>query len=167
MKFAKAHTGRAVFIRQSAYNLSFPDGVFDVICAIQVVEHLKNPDAFFSQAYRVLKHNGLLLLATSNPSGVSARILKDKWRGYREDHISLKKPQEWKRLLQNSRFHVLEDGTTGLTGFKIFQNLPFGLINWIPMALFGYSPWYKGDSYMMVARLLKDHYEKNCFYSEC
>ncbi len=52
----------------------------------------------------------------------------------------------------NYGFQIFDDGTTGLTGFRILQKLPFAFINWIPMAIFGYFPWYKGESYMAVAR---------------
>lgn len=54
--------------------------------------------------------------------------------------------------MRNYGFQIFDDGTTGLTGFRILQKLPFAFINWIPMDIFGYFPWYKGESYMAVAR---------------
>jgi hypothetical protein len=64
----------------------------------------------------------------------------------------LKTPLEWQKLLYKLGFEILEDGTTGLTGFKIFQKFPFALINWILMVIFGFFPWQKGESYMVVTR---------------
>jgi len=93
-----------------------------------------------------------LLIATPNPSGISPRILGKKWQGYRYDHISLKTPSEWRGIIENSGFQIIKDGTTGLTGFRILQKVPFALINWIPMAIFGLFPWYKGESYMAIVR---------------
>jgi SAM-dependent methyltransferase len=122
------------------------------VAALQVVEHLERPQAFFEEAHRVLKHGGLLIIATPNPEGIPAKMLGKKWQGFRYDHISLKTPSEWRDLLKEVGFTILNDGTTGLTGFKVLQILPFALINWIPMAIFGFFPWYKGESYMAVFR---------------
>ena len=47
-----------------AEHLAFADGVFDVVLASEVVEHLWNPHAFFDEAYRVLKADGWLIVET-------------------------------------------------------------------------------------------------------
>ena len=152
VEFAKVHVKRATIIRHDGQAIPFPCQTFDVVVLLQVIEHLEKPERFFAGAYRVLKEDGLLLIATPNPTGISARILGDKWQGYRYDHISLKSPSEWKSLIQNNGFQVLDDGTTSLTGLGILQKSPLAFINWIPMAIFGYFHWYKGESYMAIAR---------------
>jgi len=47
-----------------AENLAFADGVFDLVLASEVVEHLWNPHGFFDEAYRVLKPEGWLIIET-------------------------------------------------------------------------------------------------------
>jgi 2-polyprenyl-3-methyl-5-hydroxy-6-metoxy-1,4-benzoquinol methylase len=47
-----------------AEHLAFADGVFDLVLASEVVEHLWNPHAFFDEAYRILKANGRLIIET-------------------------------------------------------------------------------------------------------
>jgi ubiquinone/menaquinone biosynthesis C-methylase UbiE len=47
-----------------AEHLAFADGVFDLVLASEVVEHLWNPQAFFDEAYRILKANGWLIIET-------------------------------------------------------------------------------------------------------
>ena len=152
LDFARNHIKRAKLFLHDAQQLPFSEGTFDIVCSIQVVDHLEDPTAFFEEARRVLRVDGLLIIATPNPSGIPAELLKDRWGGYRYDHISLKTPQQWRKLIGNYGFQILDDGTTGLTGFRILQKLPFAFINWIPMAIFGYFPWYKGESYMAVVR---------------
>jgi len=47
-----------------AEQLAFADGIFDLVLASEVVEHLWNPHAFFKEAYRVLKGEGWLIIET-------------------------------------------------------------------------------------------------------
>ena len=132
-------------------NIPFNSDTFDLISAVQVVEHLTDPLGFITETHRALKPNGLFLL-TPNPAGLSARLLKQKWMGYREDHISLKTPDVWKELLKSNSFIILTEGTTGLSGFKMLRTLPFGILNWLPLWIFGYFPWFLGESYVVLAR---------------
>ncbi|MFZ5908144.1 MAG: class I SAM-dependent methyltransferase [Nitrospirota bacterium] len=152
IQFASSHLRRASLITHDGQNLPFPDETLDLVCSLQVVEHLEKPEEFFLEAYRIVKRNGHLIIATPNPAGIPAKILGKKWQGHRFDHISLKTPQEWSNIIHKSGFKILDDGSTGLTGIKILQIFPFALINWIPMAIFGYFPWYKGESYMVIAK---------------
>lgn len=47
-----------------AEHLAFAGASFDVVLASEVVEHLWNPHAFFAEAYRILKHDGWLIIET-------------------------------------------------------------------------------------------------------
>jgi SAM-dependent methyltransferase len=53
---------------------SEPDGSYDVISMIEVVEHLEFPDPVFALAARLLRPGGLLLLTTGNISGPVPRM---------------------------------------------------------------------------------------------
>lgn len=40
----------------------------------------------------------------------------------------------------------------GLTGFALMRRLPFGLLNWVPMAVLGFFPWLGGESLVVTCR---------------
>jgi len=54
------------FIKASAENLPFPDGVFDVVLAIEVLDHIENQDSAIREANRVLGHGGYLAVYVPN-----------------------------------------------------------------------------------------------------
>ena len=151
LRFSKMNLKQHNLVVDNAEILGFRNSVFNAVFALQVVEHLEYPSLFFTEAHRILTDCGLMILATPNPNCISARVLRNRWQGFRFDHISLHTPVEWRKMLNEAGFRVVEDGTTGLTGFKILQKSPLGLINWIPMSIFGFFPWNKGESYMAIA----------------
>ena len=50
-------------------------GLFDVVCSMEVIEHVADPAAFLSQLTARLKPDGLLLLSTPNRSAASRLLL--------------------------------------------------------------------------------------------
>lgn len=49
-----------------AENLVFSDNLFDVVTSICVIEHVKNPDKYLSEAYRILKTGGRFIIFAPN-----------------------------------------------------------------------------------------------------
>jgi SAM-dependent methyltransferase len=54
----------ADFYVDSDGRTSAPDHFFDLVLSTQVLEHCRNPDNYLSEAFRVLKPNGKLILST-------------------------------------------------------------------------------------------------------
>jgi SAM-dependent methyltransferase len=54
---------------------NYPDEYFDIVIASHIIEHVVNPDQFILEAKRVLKKNGLLIVATPNLAAWFNRIL--------------------------------------------------------------------------------------------
>ncbi len=52
----------------------YPDQTFDVVIVIEVSEHLLNHEIFFSEACRILKPGGSLLLSTPNILSLKSRF---------------------------------------------------------------------------------------------
>jgi len=57
---------KTLLIDVSAEKLPFQDETFDMVLAIEVIEHLINPDHCIKECRRVLKSGGILLLFTPN-----------------------------------------------------------------------------------------------------
>jgi len=49
-----------------AESIPYADNYFDVVICMHVLEHLRNPEIVFKEAYRVLKPDGLFLIKTPN-----------------------------------------------------------------------------------------------------
>lgn len=140
------------YLVASAETLPFPEKVVDILVTLHMVEHLPEPEHFFREANRVLRPEGILALATPNPRSIGARIMKDKWSGWCPEHISLKPPETWERMLTKHGFSVLRHGTTGLSSLPLCRKTPLGLINWGALFLFGFFPWRQGEAYICLAR---------------
>lgn len=149
---ARRGTKRTQYVLSSAEFLPFFPRRFDTVLSFHMVEHLPEPQRFLQEAARVLRPGGILVLATPNPQGIGARLMKARWSGLVPEHISLLPPGRWRELLVSCGFAILRDGTTGLSGVPVFRKLPLGLLNWVPMFLFGFFPWQHGEAYICIAR---------------
>ncbi len=68
LEVARAHdlTHTAQYTQADAMALPFPDDRFDVVCAMDILEHVENPSRLIEEASRVLKKNGLFFFHTFN-----------------------------------------------------------------------------------------------------
>lgn len=58
----------------SAMNLPFKNETWDIITSFDMIEHLKEPDAFLEEAFRVLKAGGIFIISTPNLSDFYSRL---------------------------------------------------------------------------------------------
>jgi 2-polyprenyl-3-methyl-5-hydroxy-6-metoxy-1,4-benzoquinol methylase len=59
--------------------ISFPPNYFDAITLWHVLEHVADPRTLLAEIRRILKPDGVLLVAVPNFGSLEARISKDKW----------------------------------------------------------------------------------------
>lgn len=151
LEYASKKNGATNLLQGYATELPFRGECFDVVSALQVIEHLSNPEKFLKEVHIILKKNGILILTTPNPKGVAARLMGDRWGGIRDDHISLRSPADWRNTLASNGFQILKEGTTLFNGIPIIGRFPLGFPFQVLQAFFGFFPWCLGESYMVVA----------------
>jgi SAM-dependent methyltransferase len=121
---------------------------YDLIVSFQVIEHLYNPEAMLENVKAHLKSGGIFLVTTPNLSGIGAQIMKDRWQGYRDDHVSLMHKRDWESLIKTKGFSSLYSGSTFFSGVPVMNKFPLGIINWLLLFVFGSLNWSAGESYV-------------------
>lgn len=134
----------------NAENFDLDGATFDAIVSFQVIEHLYQPSHMLTRVWQHLKPNGLFIVTTPNLDGWGARLMKNRWHGYRDDHVSLKGMAEWTGLIESYGFKRVFCGSTFFSGIPILNKLPLGVLNWGLLVLFGAWPWARGESFVGV-----------------
>lgn len=173
IELAKKRVKKAALKVASAEELPFRDSTFDCVIAFDVIEHLKNPKKFFSETYRVLKSKGILILSTPNPESLGAKIkakinpkmknlpyerLDFVWHGWRDlTHINIKKIEEWRKIIRESGFEILKDGTDTLWDVPYFNFVPLFIqklilipLHWLLTYILGFFSWKYGENYVCI-----------------
>ncbi|RYZ07597.1 MAG: 3-demethylubiquinone-9 3-O-methyltransferase [Myxococcales bacterium] len=69
------HTGRAHYLLGDALRLPFADASFDVVCAMDFLEHVEDPAAVVAEVARVLKPEGVFFFHTFNRNPVAWLVI--------------------------------------------------------------------------------------------
>jgi SAM-dependent methyltransferase len=69
---------------------NFSDNTFEVVSAIDVIEHFEEPRRDMSSVYRILKPGGLFVAQTPDGAALQARELKGRWGALKPlEHLHL------------------------------------------------------------------------------
>ena len=83
---------------------------FDVIVALDVLEHLTDPKSALKKIYGVLKNDGVLCIATPDIKSLASKIFKNRWWGIKRHHIYYFSKKTLKRLLKEAGFNIISNG---------------------------------------------------------
>lgn len=97
----------------------YSDGVFDVIVATELLEHLKNPLPFIRKAHALLASNGVLFLTTPKGNGISGRLLGLDWSAMAPpEHLNLFSPQSLGFALASQGFKSTRIDCEGVNPYE-------------------------------------------------
>ena len=110
IEFARRTKPKIKFVIGDVHKLPFRNKSFDIVSAIETLEHLQNPKQALSEIYRVLKPKGYLVVVQDTNSLLFRFVwwLWTKWKGsvWEDSHISCLAPVELLKLLKNSGFET-------------------------------------------------------------
>jgi 2-polyprenyl-3-methyl-5-hydroxy-6-metoxy-1,4-benzoquinol methylase len=93
------------------------------VTGYDVIEHTTTPQLFIQQIKRIMKNNAVIMLTTPNATGISGRILKEKWWVFGPDaHCVLFSPFSLKQLLEKNGFEVISLRTDSFTRWYASNN---------------------------------------------
>ncbi|MGO9094263.1 MAG: class I SAM-dependent methyltransferase [Bryobacteraceae bacterium] len=139
----------------------FRAGVFDAATAIDVLEHLDDPQAGLRTMCEALRPGGVALVTVPNLRSLSRRLKGRQWSAYRDGtHRSLVEPEKWREWFSAAGFEVLRVGTDALWDPPYFcrrlgsvERLAILAASNLAMLAGPQWPWPLGDN--LVAALRK------------
>ncbi|MBU1151270.1 class I SAM-dependent methyltransferase [Patescibacteria group bacterium] len=105
---AQKKFGRAKFEVADACDLPFENESFDVVVAAFLIVHLKKPEDFFAEAYRVLRDGGVFVVSNINQK--KAPLLKaggSREKFYIDSHYHI--PKHVLEKLENEFFKIEDE----------------------------------------------------------
>lgn len=144
----------AVFIETDldAGGIALPNQTFDVIAAIEVIEHLENPRALVRELVRLIKPGGWLVLTTPNQLSLLSLLtllVKQRFSAFQDVHY----PTHLTALLEiDLRRIAFESGLVDVTiGYSHFGRLiltPWHYPRWLARAF----PRALSDTVLLLGR---------------
>jgi SAM-dependent methyltransferase len=100
----------------------FDNGVFDVVTAVELLEHVPQPRELIKEIARVLRAGGLFWATTPNGKGVSARLLGSRWSMVAPpEHLHLFSAKGLRLILKEAGFRQINIDTLGVNPFEILH----------------------------------------------
>jgi SAM-dependent methyltransferase len=143
MQFAASH---GVKVRPSLDDVA---DRYDVVVAIEVLEHINDPHAAFDTIHRVMKPDGLLLFTTGNLARHRGDVAKWFYARHPEVHISFFTPDAFQRLARLHGLHPLPVRfDPGVIQYLVMMRLPT-----LKRVAYLTRAWWRPVSAVIEARL--------------
>lgn len=104
--------------------LDLPQGSFDVVCMVELLEHVPEPQRQLEAAARLLRPGGLLYATTPNARGVSGRLLRTRWSAVAPpEHLQLYSPGSLRRAARRAGFDTVSVRAQGTNPYELVSAL--------------------------------------------
>ena len=127
--------------------VSLADGSADLVCAVEVIEHLENPRAFVRELVRLVKPDGFVIVTTPNQLSLLSKltlILKNQFNAFQEAPGLY--PAHITALLEIDLIRIFTE--SGLTNIQI---------NYSNVSRIPFTPWYWPKSLGLGDRSFSDN----------
>ena len=150
-------------IKHDVSTVPYPlqDGVYDAVVCSEVLEHVWEPRAIYSEAYRLLKPNGIFIVSTPNHDNIDwvlnhhKEMLFDDKFSHQMEHIRFYNYETHKKYLERYGF-VIEDHTGCDAQFVEFFHKPREvLFNYLNEVL--KVPHDSGQVDQIIGQMFKTH----------
>jgi SAM-dependent methyltransferase len=84
--------------------IPFPENSFDCVTAIRSTHHMESADRFLSEAHRVLRPGGRILLEELQPRSWLARTVGRLLHSHHSGALDIRSPTEWTEALTRAGF---------------------------------------------------------------
>ena len=96
-------------------SVKLPAESLDLVTLWDVIEHVPDPAGCIREAWRLLREDGVITLATPDVASIPARLAGKSWVGYKlsGEHITFFSKRTLIRMLEAAGFEVLQTGHIG------------------------------------------------------
>lgn len=105
--YARAKFGVTI-VTDTLRENTFPEDFFDAISSFQVFEHLPHPDQDLRILYKMLRHNGIILIEVPNYDTWTMRLMKSRHRHFVQDHLNFFSKDTLSQFLTRQGFRILD-----------------------------------------------------------
>lgn len=81
---------------------------FDFVVCLDVIEHLRRPDAVLAKLYPLVRPGGGILLTTIDVGSMTARLMGRRWPHYHRDHLWYFTRESLSRVVSGAGFRALK-----------------------------------------------------------
>jgi 2-polyprenyl-3-methyl-5-hydroxy-6-metoxy-1,4-benzoquinol methylase len=131
-----------------------PDGVADVVAAVETIEHLENPRAFFRELVRLARPGGWVLVTTPNQLSWLSKLtllVKNQFNAFQEGDY----PAHLTALLEIDLRRMAAESALGNVLVKYTRRGRLILTPWhYPATLCRFFPRGMSDNVMLIGRVL-------------
>ena len=111
IKYAKENLGLNTELGRIE-DIDFKSRKFNLILALDLLEHLDDPPKFIERCYEILEDDGMLIIETPNIASIYRKITGKYWVGFNPYHIQFFSSRTLRRLILTSKFKILDIYTT-------------------------------------------------------